>query len=369
MPSPGQPAAGAWAPPPKPGLIPLRPLEFGVILAAPYQALRRNPRPTFGTGLVLQSAIVFLTLLVAGLVAWATLSRVDFASTSADTESIIAGSIGAIALAALVPAALAVPATAIMQGLIVLEIARQTVGERLRLPRLWALATGRIWALVGYSVAFGAAWFVAIGLIVVVVAVLSVTGTAGVVIGILLAIVLSLALLAAGFWLTTKLAFVPSAIMLERLPITRAIARSWTLTRGSFWKILGTMLLVSVILGFASSLVSTPIQVITGIAGSLFAPTGDQTALIVIVVISYLVLLIAVLVVSAISLVVQSATTVLLYIDQRIRKEGLDLDLARYVEQRDAGTSPVDPFESVRPAASAPPAPPATPAASAPPWV
>jgi len=42
-------------------------------------------------------------------------------------------------------------------------------------------------------------------------------------------------------------------------------------------------------------------------------------------------------IVSAVGLVVATATTALLYLDQRMRQEGLDLDLARFVERRAAG--------------------------------
>jgi len=47
----------------------------------------------------------------------------------------------------------------------------------------------------------------------------------------------------------------------------------------------------------------------------------------------------------AIALVAQSATPALLYIDIRMRKEGLDLELLRFVEARQTGdTSVVDPY-------------------------
>ena len=44
------PGAGGWTPPPKPGLLPLRPMGFGTLLWAPFRTLRRNPAATFGSG-------------------------------------------------------------------------------------------------------------------------------------------------------------------------------------------------------------------------------------------------------------------------------------------------------------------------------
>ena len=174
-------------------------------------------------------------------------------------------------------------------------------------------------------------------------------GDAGVGAGIILTVVLYLALAAGALSLTTKLAFVPSAIVLERLGLGRAIARSWQLTRGSFWRILGTIVLVAVMLGVASQLVTTPIALIAGIVGGLAFPTGSDEAVIGILIGTYAITLIVSLIVSAITLVVQSATTALLYLDQRIRREGLDLELMRFVDARQTGAAGIrDPYESDR---------------------
>ena len=358
-----------WTPPPKPGLIPLRPLDFGTILAAPYQALRRNPRPTFGVSLLIQGAILFLSLLVTGVVAYATLGRVDFAADSADSEALIAGAVGSIALSALIPAALSLPATAIMQGIVVLEVSRQSLGERLRFPRLWSMARGRIGALVGYSLLVAAAWLVVVGVFVAIAIALSLLGTGGIVAAVLLGILAALGITVTAAWLTAKLAFVPSIIMLERRSIRSALSRSWILTRAAFWKVFGTILLVAVILSTATSLVTTPLQLLSSIGAVVLAPTGDETMITVVSIVGYVLLLVAILIVSAISLVVQSATTSLLYIDQRVRKEGLDLELARYVESRHEGrVDAADPYATAAPAVPAAPAAPAGAAPGASPW-
>jgi hypothetical protein len=48
----------------------------------------------------------------------------------------------------------------------------------------------------------------------------------------------------------------------------------------------------------------------------------------------------------AFGLVVQTVTAALLYLDQRMRLEGLDLTLARYVDERQRGIAVADPFPS-----------------------
>ena len=47
-------------------------------------------------------------------------------------------------------------------------------------------------------------------------------------------------------------------------------------------------------------------------------------------------------VIQSITSVVQSATTGLIYLDLRMRKEGLDLELLRYVEAKQSGAPGVD---------------------------
>lgn len=340
-PSPGAgPAAGirsGWTPPPRPGLIPLRPLDVGTILAAPYQLLRRNPRPTFGMSLLLQGGVLLLTLVVVSVAAFFSLSRIDFAVDSEVSDEIVAGSIGMILLSALVPLALSLVATAIMQGIIVLEVARQSLGEKLRFRQLWALARGRMLALVGYSLALTVVLLVAVAVVIAVVAGVSFLGSAGVIAGVALALLLGAGLVVLGAWVGTKLAFVPSILMLERLPLREAIGRSWRLSTGAFWKILGILLLVAVILNVVSSIAGAPLQFVSALLPALVAPTGDETVIIGLVVAVTVVSLVLTIVVSAVILVVQSATTALLYLDQRIRKEGLDLELARYVEARQSG--------------------------------
>ena len=127
--------AAAWTPPPKPGLIPLRPLAFGTLLFAPFTVLRRNPKATFGSALLVQAAVALLTFLVVGAVTFWAVGRIESAPID-EQGAVEAGSMVTIVLSALVPIALSVIASALLQGVIVTEVARGTLGEKLRLPKL-----------------------------------------------------------------------------------------------------------------------------------------------------------------------------------------------------------------------------------------
>ena len=73
---PYPPAPTGWTPPPKPGLIPLRPLSLGDILGGAFQVLRRNPKPTFGFALVMSLISTFVVGIVSGVVMVFAIERV-----------------------------------------------------------------------------------------------------------------------------------------------------------------------------------------------------------------------------------------------------------------------------------------------------
>jgi membrane-anchored glycerophosphoryl diester phosphodiesterase (GDPDase) len=221
---------------------------------------------------------------------------------------------------------------------------------------------GRLGAVIGYTalLTLAVAIFIAI-FFVVIIAVTAAsavgTGTASsdsptALLGVMFAMLGALGLgfllgAAAWLWLTTKLAFVPAAIVLERRSIRASIVRSWTLTRGYFWRTLGIMLLVSVMISIATQITSIPVNLAFTLGAPLFVPTGgspDPTAGIVGVAIALVVTSILTTVTTAIGLVLQSATSALLYLDLRMRKEGLDLELSRFVEARHTAAEVADPY-------------------------
>lgn len=337
--------APGWTAPPKPGLIPLRPLTLGTLLAASFQVIRRNPRPIFGFSLLLTGLIFVFTLLVVGFVSFFAFSRVSSA-TGADQDAVEAGSVATIILSALVPVVLSIVVTAILQSIVVLEVARGTLGEKLKLAGLWRQAKGRIGAVIGWSLLLtGAAVLALVILSAVIGLIIAFGGTAGIVVGVILGVLAAGGALVLSFWLGTRLCLVPSALMLERLPLRAAIARSWSLTTGYFWKTLGIQLLVAAIVQTVAGIISAPLQLLLGFGSVLLNPNGEGDGLIAGAVVLYVLTIILSIVFGAIAAVIQSATTALIYIDIRMRKEGLDLELNRFVEARQAGNSSVpDPY-------------------------
>ena len=345
-----QQSAPGWTPPPKPGLIPLQPLSFGTIIGSSFRVMRRNPAPTFGLSVLLYG---FVTIVYVGLIALlfaATLGRLSTATVD-DQSDILAGSIGLIALSTLVPTSLALVATAILQGIISLEVSRATLGEKLRVRGLWRLAKGRLgqmvlWALMltAFIVVYVLVSSISTGLVFAASATASTVeqGVAAVLGAFALTFVIALAFGVVAAWLGIKTSLVPSIVMLERLSLIASIRRSWQLTRGNFWRTLGAQLLIGVIIYAATYVVSIPISLIGGIVVGLTNPTGNEETFLLSFGVLYLVIGIVTVIVGAIGLVMQSASLALIYIDIRMRKEGLDLELLRYVEAKQTGSLGVE---------------------------
>ncbi|MBB5632626.1 hypothetical protein BKA04_000849 [Cryobacterium mesophilum] len=341
LPDPALGAAGtAWAPPPKPGLIPLRPLDLGTMLGASFRVLRRNPRPTFGAALLIQGVVTIITTLAVGGATFASLSRLDSAAPD-DAGAIVAGTVAFAVISALLSVILSLIASALLQGIIVVEVARGALGEKLRLRQLWGFARGRIWALVGWAALVAAAFLVVILIFVGIIVLLSVTlGGLGILLSVMFGVIGGLGLVVLGCWIGTRVSLVPSALILERLPLRAAIVRSWTLTRGFFWKVFGIQLLVMVILWIASNIALTPFSLLAPILLVLLDPNGTGSSVAVVATVGvYILQLVVTVVLSAITSIISTATSALIYLDLRMRKEGLELELVKFVEARQAGSA------------------------------
>ncbi|MFD4422744.1 hypothetical protein ACFWN7_14755 [Agromyces sp. NPDC058484] len=343
---------GGWTPPPKPGLLPLRPLGFGTLLWAPFRTLRHNPAATFGSGLVVQLVSVVATAAVFVPFLAVTFSRLENA-TAADTDAILSGTVGGFLLLMLVPVAISVVAGAFLQGVMVVEVASGTLGDKLGFGALWRRAASRIWPLIGWTLLLAAALLAAVALVFLIVLVAASFDPVSLLVGIGIAVVLGLGLLVLGAWLGVKLSLVPSVIVLEHAGIRTAVGRSWRLTDGFYWRTFGTLLLVGFVLNAAANIVVQPVSLVGTILATIIDPTGTGAALPILIGTTVVTMILSLLI-GAITAVVQAALVAVITIDLRMRKEGLDLELQRHVELRDAGRPVGDPFRAPDVPATAP---------------
>jgi len=333
---PGYPGYGGYtsALAPKPSIIPLRPLSIGEILGGAFESLRANPKAMFVPSLVVMSVV---GLLSAGSFALF-LSRLGLPNltsgkvelSDADLDKIGASLVGLLVQLG-VTSVLSMMATSIIIGLLIVTVSRTILGRKASLGDVWQRTRPRVWALIGQTLlielilavitAVFAAVAVGIGwaLLGNVIANGAAEDSAGTIILAILAILAVIAVLGlAIFALMCKLCLAPAALVLENIGVMEGISRSWTLTRGYFWRIFGIRLLSFIIVFFASQIVSQGVSIV--MQGLLYAAPDMTLAILVAST------LLSSLVQAAI-LPFDSAVVALMYTDLRMRSEGLDVEL------------------------------------------
>ncbi|WP_309128051.1 hypothetical protein [Microbacterium sp.] len=355
-----------WTPAPKKGAIPLHPMTFGMLLGRAFSALRHNPKVLFGFAVTVQFLVVLITVGVMVVVAIFVATRIaTVPPSSPDYGPVVAGSIALGILAGVVLALASVAFTAVVQGLVAADVSFAAVSRKATLRLLWDRVRPAFWRLFAFSLLQGVAvllWIALVfGVVFGLIAGLGFDSGASIAVGVIAGLLLVLGSIPLFVWLFTKLLVVPSVLVIERAPLRTALVRSWRLIRGRFWPAFGVMFLISAIMGIAIQVVSIPGSLIGTVLGGILAPTGGEDAAGVVVVIGISVLSQAlVIAVGAIQLVVQGTGATLIYLDSRMRYEGLDQALVRYVEHSALGTSDEelgDPYavDPVRAVSSAPP--------------
>jgi hypothetical protein len=334
----------AWTPASRAGIVPLHPYGFGTILGRSFVALRHNPRVLLGFALVVQAvAYVVVTVAIAG-VAVASFSRLDTLVPGTDAfDAVMIGSIALTGIAALVLGALAGALGILVQAVVVSDVASAVVAEKPTLRDAWRRVRPVFLGLIAYALLTLLAWAVVIGLLGGIAVLL---GLAVLPLGIVLGVLFALGLIPLSAWISTKLFLVPSVMILEGVGVRHGIVRSWVLTRRRFWSTFGVIAIISLAFGVVAQVISLPLSLLSGGLTAILTPTdaNEPSAIIAYVVIQF-VGQIGILLVQCIAVVVQSTSAVLVYVDTRMRVEGLDHDLAAYVEARDAGWSGLaDPY-------------------------
>ncbi|MBO3093915.1 glycerophosphoryl diester phosphodiesterase membrane domain-containing protein [Cellulomonas dongxiuzhuiae] len=302
----------------QPGIIPLRPLGLGEILDGAVRAVRANPAVMFGLSAVVVTVAVALQTLVQLYVTsliGAALSdtTLDGAMTAADSAvfSELLSTSGGQALT--VP--LLIPVTSVLTGLLIVSVSRSVLGQRVALREVWR--TRRVWLLVGFALLQLLASLLAVALWIGALAALAAAGADGAAVAV--GVLGGLALVALLVWVTTRTLLVPPALMLEGKRFWPTVARAWRLTRGSFWRLLGIYVLSNLLVSVLMYLFLVPAAVV---AGLVTAASGSDDLTVLVSALGQIVGL-------TLSTTFLAAVVALLYVDVRIRREGLDLDLAR----------------------------------------
>ncbi|MGY0061203.1 glycerophosphoryl diester phosphodiesterase membrane domain-containing protein [Streptomyces sp. LZ34] len=321
--------AGWTQPPPapRPGVIPLRPLGVGEVLDGAVSTLRAHWRPALGVSLVV--ALVTQAVATAATGLWFRdsngLDALDNDPSPTAREAL--GTLGHTLEGSAVPLAAGVLGTIVTTALLTIVVGRAVLGRSVSPGEVWRDARPRLLQLCGLllllpalvAAAFAAG--LAPGLLLVAAGADS-EGAA-------LALLGGLGAMAAALWLWIRYSLAAPALMLEKRGLSAAMRRSAKLVRGAWWRMLGIQLLALLIAFVVSAVVEIPTSIVGMAVGGDNAMdwlSGESVS----VSWTFLVTIgIGGVIASTITLPISAGVTALLYVDQRIRHEALDLELAR----------------------------------------
>ncbi|GGR79589.1 membrane protein [Streptomyces aureoverticillatus] len=320
---------GAWQGPPaaaKPGVIPLRPLAVGEILDGAVSTMRTHWRTVLGISLTVAVVTEVLVILLQGLIL----------NDAADTEALDdpSASVGEVTralwdtlLSSGAVLVITLLGTIVATALLTMVTSRAVLGKPVTTAEAWQDSKPRLGKLIGLTLLLP---LIAVGVVAagtlpgILIAVAGATDA-----GAALAVVGGIAAGVVAIWLMVRLSLSSPALMLEKQGVKKSMSRSVKLVRRSWWRVFGIQLLAAVIANVVASIIVIPFTIIAGalsgdsISNLLDASAGEVgwTFLIVSGV--------GQVIGSMLTFPITAGVTVLLYIDQRIRREALDLELAR----------------------------------------
>jgi hypothetical protein len=268
--------------------VPLRPLGVGDLLDGAFKAVRRNPRVMLGFAAGFAFVEVLLTTLIA-VVAFSAIDGIDTSSDHVDLGPVL----GADALEFLgLFATLLVGG--VLTGLLTVVVTQDVLGRRPGAAEVWAQVRPRIWTLVGLAFVTSVLEF--LGLI---------------------------ACIAPGVWLWGLWAVAAPACVVERIGLGAALRRSRALVRGTFWRVWGIRALGWLVASVTSSLISLPFTAAALFGGGLLDAIRGHGVPVTFLVLSAIGSLIG----TTVTAPIRAGVDALLYVDLRMRKEGLDIAL------------------------------------------
>lgn len=303
---------------------------FGEILDGAFRTVRRNAGAMFGSAVLVQmlsaaAGAALLPWMMGFMFRAAMMEQEPSAAELNDFMSQVLSVVGVGVAISIVFAFL----SAVLQGVMAVPVARSVLNRRTRFSMMWSLARKRIRTLAAIAalmmLAFVAAVAVTVGL-----GVLLVMG--GGPPALLPAFFIGLGVVVVGVWLYVKVSVAPAAAVVEDIGALEAISRSWNLTRFNWWRILGISLVAAIIVNVIGQVVLMPIQLAMQMIFALMAPHGGIDEAMAGFGAATVAALVVGALVGALGFAFQTSVNALLYMDLRMRHEGLDVELLRLLE-------------------------------------
>ena len=314
--------------------MPLRPLALGELLDGAFQYIRAHPRVVLGIAAVVAVVTVLLQAPFQSSYAASLEPLLTGTGTGTGTGTApprldqLGGAVGDLATLAGVNLLISRLTDSVLTGLLVVVLSRSVLGEPVVARDCWEAARPRLLGLLGVVLLVAALTVLAFLVPLAPAWLLAVVGApAGAVAALVLLGLLAGAVLAVVVWV--GLALAAPAYVLEGIPVTAAIRRSPALVRGRFWPVLGVLVLGMVIVMVVAGLVAVPFSLISGAVGTAVGQTNPFAP------VPLLVTSIGAVLAGTLTTPFQAGVTGLLYIDQRMRREGFDIELQRAARAQD----------------------------------
>ena len=324
---PGGLQPGWGVPVHKPGVVPLRPLQLGDLFDGAFKTIRRNPTAMVGLAALVTALFMVIPVLVTlGLAAAGRLST-GVAAGSTGTPfagQLDLGGVGATYGSTLLGSLFGSLAGVVLNGMLVHVVSEAVLGRWTTIGATWRATRGRLLRLFGLTAlsSLGLVMLVAVP-VVAGVALGTVSRAAGLLVGLPLGL---LAILAAVYLSVRYLLLAAPALVLERIGVFASIKRAGQLSRHQFWRLLGVSLLAGLVAAIAGWVVAIPLGIVGGLGPTLLHGTAGSLLLVFSGFLSRII-------VSALTTPFTCGVIALLYVDERIRKEGLDVALIAASQQ------------------------------------
>ncbi|MEV7420585.1 glycerophosphoryl diester phosphodiesterase membrane domain-containing protein [Streptomyces sp. NPDC089919] len=300
---------------PKPGVIPLRPLSVGEILDGAVSTMRAHWR----TVLSITLAVAVVTELAITLVQGLALDDLDAGSTGPDASlSDVVDSLSSSLAGSAIAQVITLIGTILATAMLTMVFSRAVLGKSTTVAAAWQESRPRLLRLTGLTLLLT---LLTAGILTVGVLPGALTGSWPLIaLGFLVALPVAI-------WLYIRFSLASPALMLEKQTIRTALTRSARLVKGAWWRIFLITVLTAIITAIVTGIIVFPFtlmgMVFSGEGSAILNGTAELGW-------GFLIVSgIGAVVALTITMPISAGVTVMLYIDQRIRREALDLELTR----------------------------------------
>ncbi|MFG2756150.1 hypothetical protein [Streptomyces wuyuanensis] len=337
----GAPGWGGWGPPPapKPGVIPLRPLDLGDVLSGAFATIGRGWKQLYGTAV---AVYVLAALAVGGalVLAYSAVGDrlheiIDLPPGEQPSWEQAQPLVVALASVWVFAVVVLLVSTAVVTAAVPAVLQDTVLGRPVVFGTVWRRAWGKVPAVVGTVLLTGLIALVPMALMMLGFMALmfslvaSLDGDGGGAAGGLAALGF-LGLLATApvvVWLWVRFSLAPHVVVFEGQGPIRSMRRSWDLVRGGWWRIFGISLLAYLMAAVVSFAIRQSIDVASAFpmaGGTAALDEGEDLTTFLVGMSGWFALaMVGQLVAQIVTSTFPQLVNGLLYVDQRMRNENL----------------------------------------------